>query len=406
MKKKEIINEIMGVPKSLTPWINTFTQIILDVIKEEDSTGWEYEGEVNYTNLKGGKKTDYAHRSQGITIGGDEVMNEITKFNGYSEVSELIKSDMFKNLPLWKPSIIVNIVSIPNEMYDLEEVKIEASVTSALDQKLSNLGKIKVFSKVDFEFDVITPKDINKAKFISELKSTISHELLHIYQKIKQVEGGGSSHYGKEHFLNILTNHPLLTEVELDWWRKFLHLIYLHLSFEINARVTQLYYELKEKGVNTKEEFLKEIKKTHIWEQMKVLEEFNAEEYIKEFKLPSTEIDFLGGGNPLVMLDQMLRGNISLKQLELRGIDISSEEETIKSLVDLWGTTLKIGGEVVKSNFGVDFNMMPLPEKVKKNPLLFFKFFEQRFHKKAEKWKRKLYRIGSLLIQEGNEALQ
>jgi hypothetical protein len=275
-----------------------------------------------------------------------------------------------------------------------------------LDQKLSNLGKVKVFSNVDFVFDVIAPKDITKNKFITELKATISHELLHVHQKIKQVEGGGGAHYGKEHFLNILTNHPNLRNIELDWWRKFLHLIYLHLSYEINARVTQLYYEFKERGINTKEEFLKEIKKTHIWEQMKMLENFNAEEYIKDFKLPSTEIDFLGGGNPLIMLDQTLRGKISLKQLDSMGIDISSEEEAIKSLVDLWGETLNIGVTAVKSHFGVDFNMMPLPEKVKKNPLLFFKFFEKRFHKKAEKWKRKLYRIGSLLIQEGSEALQ
>jgi len=47
-----------------------------------------------------------------------------------------------------------------------------------------------------------------------------------------------------------------------------------------------------------------------------------------------------------------------------------------------------------------------LPEKAKKNPYLFFKFFEKRFHKKAENWKRKLYRIGSLLLQNDEKTLQ
>ena len=30
MKKKELLNEIMGVPKALTPWVNSISQIIYD----------------------------------------------------------------------------------------------------------------------------------------------------------------------------------------------------------------------------------------------------------------------------------------------------------------------------------------------------------------------------------------
>ena len=33
---------------------------------------------------------------------------------------------------------------------------------------------------------------------------------------------------------------------------------------------------------------------------------------------------------------------------------------------------------------------------------MFFKFFEDRFHKKAETWKRKMYKIGALILQEKN----
>jgi hypothetical protein len=126
MKKKDLINEIMGVPKSLTPWVNTFTEIILNVIKTEVSNGWDESGDISYTNLKGEKKTDYANRSQGISISGEYIMDNITKINGYSDVSELVKSDMFKNLPLWKPSLIINITSIPDELFDLEDIKLEA----------------------------------------------------------------------------------------------------------------------------------------------------------------------------------------------------------------------------------------------------------------------------------------
>lgn len=54
----------------------------------------------------------------------------------------------------------------------------------------------------------------------------------------------------------------------------------------------------------------------------------------------------------------------------------------------------------------MDVNMEKVPQSVKKDPIKFFKFFEKRFHKKAEKWKRKLYRIGALLLQDKEEALQ
>ena len=402
MKKKQIISEIMGVPKVITPWVNSFYKIIVDAIKEEKIVGWEEEGDVEYTEPATGEKINtIVNRSMGVIIDGPEFMDKMSQINGFSNVKDFIKSDMFKGLPLWRPTILLNIISLPTEIYNKSTTKVEASVTSSLTQKLSKLGKASVFSNTEFTFDVICPEDLNNTKFTSELKSTISHELLHTYQKIKQVEGGGESHYGREHFLNVLTNHPMLNDLQLEWWNKFLYLIYLHLSFEINARVTQLYYEFKEKGINTKEEFLREIKKTHIWEQMEMLQNFNAEEYINEFELPTKSFS----GNPLEMLHMLLSGK-SGSILQMKGVDTTSEEAAIKSLIDLWSKTLNIGSEAIKNEMGVDFNMMPVPERVKKDPLLFFKFFEGRFHKKAEKWKRKLYRIGSLLMQNEEDALQ
>jgi serine/threonine protein kinase len=31
-----------------------------------------------------------------------------------------------------------------------------------------------------------------------------------------------------------------------------------------------------------------------------------------------------------------------------------------------------------------------------------FKFFENRFHKKAETWRKKMYRVGALILQENS----
>ena len=38
-----------------------------------------------------------------------------------------------------------------------------------------------------------------------------------------------------------------------------------------------------------------------------------------------------------------------------------------------------------------------VPQSAMKDPYVFFKFFEKRFHKKAERFKRKMYRVASLL---------
>ena len=87
------------------------------------------------------------------------------------------------------------------------------------------------------------------------------------------------------------------------------------------------------------------------------------------------------------------------------GVDIGSKEATIKSLINLWDQILSVGVQAM-GNMGVNITMEKVPQKAKEDPYMFFKFFEDRFHKKAENWKRKLYRIGSLLIQNDEKTLQ
>lgn len=400
MKKKQFINEIMGVPKILTPWVNSFYQIIMDAINEETKNGWEYEGEIEFMDPET-KEVDLieAKKTDEIFVPGNEVMDSLMEINGYSDMKQFLKSEMFKGLPLWRPSITIVAKGLPNEVYEKEKAdSVDAAIGSELSQGLSKIGSIPVFPNITFIFNALMPFDEESEKFKNNLKTSISHELLHAYQKIKQLEGGIGSDFGKESMLNALANHPELSNIELDNWKRFLHLVYLHLSFEINARVTQLYYSLKEMGVDTKEKFLKEIKDTSVWREMQMLKNFNADEFIKNFKLPGTELEF-GTDNPIDMLHKMLSGQFQKMALKNRGLDVSSEENTLKSIINLWDVLLKTGGQHIKKETGIDFNMLPVPESAKKDPYLFFKFFEKRFHKKANKWERKLYRIASLLTQ-------
>lgn len=394
MSNRKILNEIMGVPKELDPWVESFTKLILSEIELELKNGWEEETDFNYTDPSTGEEVeDIANKSNQIDLDGDKVMNFVMNDNGFTDTKDFLNSKMFQSLPLWKPTISFDIVGIPSALLSQHDGTVQASVSGNLDQKLSKLGKNSVLSKIHFTFNVAIEREGMSDKHVSEIKETISHELLHAYQKIRQLKSGKEAHFGKETALNALANNPHFRELGIDWWSDFLNLIYLHLSFEVNARIEQLYYKLKDRGIKTGDEFLKHLHKTEIWRQMKMLEDFDAKEYINNFELPE-EGDKL---NPLYMLHSFMKK----AQYKSMGVDISSKDATIKSLINLWDVILEMGVSQIQS-LGVDITMAKVPQKAKEDPYIFFKFFEKRFHKRAQVWKKKMYRIGSLILQEND----
>lgn len=393
--KKNILNEIMGVPKSIDPWIESLKNIIIQIVKDEESNGWEQQGELTYEDPETGEEiVDSIYKTENIFFTGIELMDMLMKDMGFSDTKDFVNSKEFQDLPIWRPSLNVTIMAIPKKLLNQHEDIMSASVGLMPDQKFSNIGKIKVLPNLELEFNLSVEKEGISNKDINELEETISHELLHVYQKINQLKSGGESHFGPETTLNALTNNQHFKEINIDWWSKFLHLIYLHLSFEINARVTQLYHRLKNKDIKTSEDFVLELKKSNVWKQMEMLESFNAEDFINEFELPD---DDNNPSNPLAFLHNLFKDS-HYKSL---GVDIESKEAAIKSLINLWDQILSVGVKAM-GNIGVNITMEKVPQKAKEDPYMFFKFFEGRFHKKAETWKRKMYKIGALILQEKN----
>ena len=114
MKKKELLKEIMGVPKALTPWVNSLSQLIYDDVSKLDE--WAEEGPVSYTNKDGELVEDMAVRMDKQTIKGKEVMENLAKINGFADVKEFANSEMFQNLPFWRPEISYRFVGVPTEL--------------------------------------------------------------------------------------------------------------------------------------------------------------------------------------------------------------------------------------------------------------------------------------------------
>ena len=75
MKKKELLKEVMGVPKVLNPWIKSFTKVIINDFKKQNN--WHDEGPVNYKNSEGEMVEDTALRMVDLEIPGKEVMEEM-----------------------------------------------------------------------------------------------------------------------------------------------------------------------------------------------------------------------------------------------------------------------------------------------------------------------------------------
>lgn len=385
---KKLINEIMGVPSAIAPWKDTITNIILKYIKHEIEEGWYSSGQMVYTNpINNEKEISHIHRSQAYYLDYYDFLEEVLDANNLPDVESLFDSKFFKELPIWKTTLSFVVTTMPDHIYTERTNQINASVNQGLTGKLIDFRGVKVLPKVNIKFNITMPSSgVNKI-FLANLKSTISHEMLHIYQVYKQLESGGDSHFGQESMLNAMSNNPEL-RFDIPWWDQFLQLVYLHLSFEVNARVPQLYDYLKELGVDNEKDFMKEVKKSDIWVGLEMLSNFRADEFINSFELPK---DF---ELPKV-----------LKSLNTK---TSTGDKTIESLINLWDIILTSGNETIKNDYGIDFKMLPVPQNAKEDPYVFFKFFEKRFHKRADIWRRKIYRILSLLMleKEGDSSLQ
>jgi hypothetical protein len=396
MKKRQLINEIMGVPKAIDPWVNymsSVTVLLIDDIIENDE--WETK-EVEWEG-----ETVPLHKSE-IELSGKEFTEMFagSKFDG--DIKKLLNSQEFQDFPLYNPKITVELLILPDVIYDEQRGdtdRMEATHSfdgNIGDVKISNLGKHKIFSKNTFIFKAIVPASYisnrtknHEERLFNSLIPTVSHELTHSYQTYKQMLGGKVSvGYGKETVLNMLPQN--LKFDETPSWNNFLHLIYLSLSFEVNARVTELYYLMKRKGVSTNDEALKVLMASDPWDDYKQLKDFNAEKFMDEFDAEIPEVD------PIEDMMSMLSGNNGPKPP-------TNNHELMQDLIRRWDALIQDAQPQIKA-MGVNIPFMDkVPQSAKENPRLFFKFFEKRFHKKAEGLKRKLSKVVSLATQENQE---
>lgn len=393
MKKAQLLNEIMGVPKALDFWVDYFSYILAGMAKGIVSKDEIEESRITYLNNENEEVESVAYRGR-AKMEGKEFMGWVLKLGGYENLKVLLTDPKFKQFPLYKPNVTLTLYFVPKEIVeDSAEASHSYDVTK---NALSKIGKNEILINQDFGFQVyLALEDLDKLDievFRKKLKPAISHELLHAYEGYQRVKTSGDPYQGRETFLNAAVK--LMSDEKYPQWKQFLYLVYLHLGFEINARIPQFYYSIRDKNIKNYDEFMTELKKSSAWKELQMLENFDAQNFIKSFEVKG--LDDLGE----MLQDigkQLERGTQGLPTIKRT----KSPEEGMKHLIQGWDYVLQMLNLKIKATGIYKGKLMDLvPLKAMEDPYEFFKFFEKRFHKKAERFKRKLYRISTLVIDK------
>jgi len=218
-----------------------------------------------------------------------------------------------------------------------------------------------------------------KKHFKKYIKSIIAHELTHALEfKNKK------SIITKDYRLNFVTNTikrtPLIgTSKDMI---KFLELIYLHLSFEENARITQIYIDIEDENIKNQDDFWKYVKKTNTWIEMYNLKTFNSINFYSnlDFKLNDKITD-----ENLINVFKYLENDDDLKLLITQTI-LKDWNNTINNVNDYFNN---------KNNL-----IKNVPDSVIEDPMKFFKYYEKKFHKTWDNFNKNVGRLYSKIKEK------
>lgn len=348
------LNEKMGVPSAIGPYAaimsKLLVELISDIVKDEEE-------------------------GVAILLGAPTIERELN--------SKDLSSAISKGFPLNKIHLAISIIPSMNthgmpfylEGSSGEFIKNDNGYECNINVRLT----VHVLMIAGDQIKGAALKDIQK-----QIEGTLYHELDHEYEeymraistsKIKLPIIGTEARIYDIVSSSILKAHKdLPPPIGI-----LLSLIYLNASYEINARVAQVYSFIKD--VKDPRDREKIIKNTRQWEEAQMLLNFDA-------KLLYDQMISMAEGNT----DEEKAETISnfIKGLANEFVDGSKEvEKTLNTEMDLDSAdkrTLK--GIII--NHGKNISKL-----ANKPPLEFLKFWENQFHSNGEKLKRKILKLST-----------
>ena len=358
-QSKRLIKEALGEPKSIEFWVDTFSGIINDgllmLLSSDDK-------EVFFT--------------------GKDVQEKAVSMGWNSS------NDKFLDFPLAEPQLNLKLNIVPDEDINsgddyINGASFDTSEIDLVDATFDD-GKtlpLVVGGIINMEIN-IPESSYENGSFVelynSEIKpyaeSVLFHELTHVYEFYKRI----LSNSAKPNFEQVANLTQMLNKMgAVDDWDELMFMIYLHLSFELNARISEVYGLLRNKNITSKEEFVKFLKTSRAFSYAKRLNNFSAEKFVEDFDISQETIDRIR---------------------EYDGKKTSMEEiknVVLDQLIQNWSVTY----EDFLKDFSADetIKIPNLPSKVLSSPQNFLKFWEKRFNKAGQDSLRKISRLYSAI---------
>ena len=159
-------------------------------------------------------------------------------------------------------------------------------------------------------------------------------------------------------------------------WDRLMFLIYLQLSFEVNARTSEAWGEVRAKSPKSDEEFVKVIKSTRAWRQASDLKDWKSKDYIESFKVP----------------DEVIK---RVRKYDGKKTSIAEIKDVVfRQLIDNWEYSYNDMASQISD--GEVINIPELDKKITSSPKRFLRFWERRFNYAGRKSIRKLAKLYGL----------
>ena len=217
-----------------------------------------------------------------------------------------------------------------------------------------------------------------------KLYEMISHEINHAYEFYQRTDSNKEIFPDRLlSFLIYINKENKFSDISNDW-QNFLNLIYLHLSFEQNARVTQLYCGLRECVIIDLKDFLFHVEMSDVWNELIDLKNFNAKEFYDNFKIDHDVEEVKS-----VFLELGLYTKRDIKKNSI-------EKLVLKQLLSYWNNA--VGLVNIEFEKLGDVKLEKLTPDMLEDPIKFLTYFEKRFHNNWNRFYKKICKMSTEFV--------
>jgi len=231
-------------------------------------------------------------------------------------------------------------------------------------------------------------KDIFKSEK-TEIITSLSHELKHAYDNFKSPT---QSLYGLSKYIGLKS-----VNIDIPPMRRFLFLLYYSHFIENLVRPSELYANMRENNIS-EVDFYNFITSTTIWDRLTELSNWNYDSFRDDLKNYQDKInefvkqvsDEKQIKDDDLLIDEFLRliyVNLVNRQLE------SAHQMLVKSFSEM---IMGLSGDKEK----LFDNIIRTASRFEKNPINFYKFEEDSFHKNSYILKKKIGKLYSLINKQ------